>query len=112
MRLRLCPCGVVLDAKCSACNKCGRGKQRQRQGTTEAGYGWDWQQLQQRFIKEHPLCAECAKQDKATAAEEVHHIIPIADAPWLRLEWNNLMSLCVPCHRSIDEARRQTGGRS
>jgi 5-methylcytosine-specific restriction endonuclease McrA len=25
----------------------------------------------------------------------------------LRLEWNNLMALCVPCHRSIDEARRQ-----
>ena len=102
MRLKLCPCGAVMDARGKACDKCGRGKQRASVSTTQAGYGWDWQQLRNRFIKEHPLCAECTKQNIATAAEEVHHMISIAEAPWLRLEWNNLMALCVPCHRRIE----------
>jgi 5-methylcytosine-specific restriction endonuclease McrA len=106
MRLKLCPCGAVLDVRHRECERCGRGKQRASVSTTEAGYGWDWQQLRDRFIKEHPLCVACAKRGIATAAAEVHHIVPIAEAPWLRLEWNNLMALCVPCHRAIDHERR------
>jgi len=110
MKLKLCPCGAVLHANGKECERCGRGKQHAKHKTTDAGYGWDWQQLRARFIQEHPCCAECQRRGITTAASEVHHVIPIAEAPWLRLEWKNLMSLCVPCHRAIEQARRQAGG--
>jgi 5-methylcytosine-specific restriction protein A len=109
MKLKLCPCGAVLKAQGTDCGQCGRGKQKPQRNTTQAGYGWDWQQIRDRYIKEHPLCLECLTRGIATPADEVHHIVAIEDAPWLRLEWNNLMALCVPCHRAMDEARRQGG---
>ena len=107
MRLKLCPCGAVTDARGKSCDKCGRGKKRATQGTTKAGYDGAWKNLSVRYREEHPLCEQCAKSGIATPADEVHHIVPITEAPWLRLEWNNLMALCVPCHRSMDQARRQ-----
>ena len=106
MRMKLCRCGAAReDRKGVACGKCGAGKARPARSTKEAGYGWDWQQLSVRFRKEHPLCAECAKKGIATAAAEVHHIVPIREAPWLRLEVSNLVSLCVECHRRVDNER-------
>jgi 5-methylcytosine-specific restriction endonuclease McrA len=33
------------------------------------------------------------------AAEEVHHIVPICEAPHLRLDVKNLVALCKKCHR-------------
>jgi 5-methylcytosine-specific restriction endonuclease McrA len=107
MRLKLCRCGGVReDRQGSVCIKCGVGKSKPKQSTKDAGYGWDWQQLSVRFRKENPLCGECARHGIATAAEEVHHKVSIAESPWLRLEWSNLMSVCVPCHRRLDEQRR------
>ena len=107
MRYKLCRCGGVREDRAgSVCDKCSAGKGRP--GSTAAnGYGWDWQQISERFRKENPLCEECSKTGRATAAEEVHHIVPITEAPWLRLEWKNLMALCVDCHRRIDSERRQ-----
>ena len=108
MRLKLCRCGGVREDRLgSVCSKCGAGKSKPRQSTQEAGYGWDWRQLSERFRKENPLCEQCQTNGIATAAEEVHHKVSIAEAPWLRLEWSNLMALCVPCHRRLDEARRR-----
>jgi 5-methylcytosine-specific restriction endonuclease McrA len=106
MKLKLCPCGAVLNAKGKECERCGRGKQVASVKTTEAGYDGAWKRLSVRFRMENPLCEQCKKRGIATEASEVHHIVPIAEAPWLRLEWNNLMSLCVPCHRAIEQARR------
>lgn len=109
MRLRLCVCGGVVDEHASrSCSKCGRGKRRPKQTTTQAGYGFDWQQLSERYRREHPLCVQCEKQGIVTAADEVHHIVPITEAPWLRLEVSNLMALCVQCHRQMDRERRSS----
>ena len=111
MRLKLCRCGGVReDRQGSACSKCGAGKSKPKQTTQEAGYGWDWRKLSERYRAENPLCEQCQSNGVATAAEEVHHKVSIADAPWLRLEWSNLMAVCVPCHRRIDEARRRVSG--
>ena len=107
MRLKLCSCGNVVDGKSNGCERCGRGKKRARLGTTEAGYDYDWKKLSERYRKENPLCVVCAERGIATAAEEVHHVVPITEAPWLRLAVSNLMALCVVCHRLIEEERRQ-----
>jgi len=108
MRYKLCTCGAAIEDRAGVvCERCGRGRKRAKQKTAKAGYDWQWQQLSVRYRKENPLCAECAKQGIAMAAEEVHHIVPIGEAPWLRLSVGNLVGLCVPCHRRIDQARRE-----
>jgi 5-methylcytosine-specific restriction endonuclease McrA len=110
VRYKLCRCGGVREDRSGGkCSKCGAGVKRNARTTNDNGYGWDWQQLSMRYRKDHPLCAECAKTGRAVAAEEVHHIVPIDEAPWLRLSVSNLMALCVPCHRRMDQERRTVG---
>ncbi|WP_399262197.1 HNH endonuclease [Terriglobus aquaticus] len=41
-------------------------------------------------------------------ATDVHHIVPIRVAPWLRLVLSNLVSLCKECHSSITARRDST----
>jgi len=109
VRYKLCRCGGVKeDTKGGKCNRCSGGAKVGNDKTTASkGYGNDWRLLSERYRKQNPLCVECEKRGIATAAEEVHHIVPIEEAPWLRLEVKNLMALCVACHRAIDEARRR-----
>ena len=50
-------------------------------------------------VAQEPLCVECLASglaDRATA--EVDHIIPISEAPHLRLTRENLQGLCSVCH--------------
>jgi 5-methylcytosine-specific restriction endonuclease McrA len=46
------------------------------------------------------LCAICQNQGRTTLAQEVDHIVPFngKDDP-LRLDPQNLQSLCIPHHR-------------
>lgn len=45
------------------------------------------------------LCVHCLKVGRVTTATDCDHIVPIAIAPELRLELDNLQCLCRPCHR-------------
>ena len=62
-------------------------------------YGRTWKHIRDRYIKAHPLCARCAKDEKVTLAEEVHHIKPLAHGG--TNDEDNLMSLCKSCHSLI-----------
>ena len=42
-------------------------------------YNGAWPAIRRRFIAAHPLCEMCLREGRATAAEEVHHIVPLAD---------------------------------
>jgi 5-methylcytosine-specific restriction endonuclease McrA len=102
MRHKLCRCGGVReDRSGSVCTKCGAGTKHKSRSSTQYGYDRRWRLLSERIRNEQPLCEMCAKQGIATAATEVHHIIPIDEAPWLRLERSNLMCLCNACHKII-----------
>jgi len=59
-------------------------------------YGRAWKRIRDRKIKENPLCEECLKVGIIKAAEEVHHILPLADGG--TSERSNLISLCRSCH--------------
>lgn len=52
-----------------------------------------WTRLRRRFLRAHPSCASCGKP-----GEHVHHVIPRADNPELCYAWDNLRTLCRPCH--------------
>lgn len=100
MRYKLCRCGGVRqDCKGGSCDKCGAGKRcNKSMTTTERGYDGRWKALSVRVRAEQPLCEVCLAAGIVTPATEVHHKITVEDAPWLRLERSNLMSLCNACH--------------
>jgi len=63
--------------------------------TTQRGYGWDWQQISKLKRRQQPVCEVC----RDALAEDVDHIRPFkgVDDP-LRTAWDNLRSICRPCH--------------
>jgi 5-methylcytosine-specific restriction protein A len=76
----------------------------------ERGYDTAWEKLRANYIAEEPLCELCLKKNpvQVSSAEQVDHIIPfkgIHDP--LRLNWDNLQSVCVPCHRAKEARYRK-----
>ena len=103
-------CGVLVDGRDSRCDRHRRQVAREREGrrdsSTSRGYGSDWQRLRKRKLLTDPYCADCKSQGRATLAVEVDHIIRISERPNLRLDWNNLQSLCQSCHAAKSAAER------
>lgn len=65
-----------------------------------------WVKLRNRFIKEFPICRSCEKIGITTPGREVDHVIPIRIDSGKMLDWNNLQTLCVSCHRSKTSKER------
>jgi len=68
----------------------------------------DWRNCRRIKMANNPLCEECLKKGKLVEAEEVHHIIPIdTKQGWeLRLNLDNLESLCTECHNEKHKSRQ------
>lgn len=68
-----------------------------------------WRKMRDTYMHEHPLCEECLKKGKITAAEDVHH----KTSPFktgevnyrLLLDYNNLESVCKKCHQLIHNSK-------
>lgn len=68
---------------------------RNRQTTTERGYGWFWQQLRRLVLADEPLCRMCWEDGGLVVpAQEVDHI----DGDSHNNERDNLRPLCTACH--------------
>ena len=95
-------CGRLTDGR-----YCGEHKQTTekqynryfRDSDTNKRYGRAWKKLRARFLLRHPLCEQCKSEGRLTAAEEVHHILPLANGG--TNDEGNLMALCKSCHSSI-----------
>jgi len=74
----------------------------QRDPDTNKRYGRAWRRIRARFLLRHPLCEQCKSEGRLTAAEEVHHILPLADGG--TNDESNLMALCKSCHSKITAA--------
>ena len=59
-----------------------------------------WTQLSKAVRREEPLCRSCKSQGVFKAAEEVDHIVPVADGLTQRefFDRRNLQPLCRSCH--------------
>lgn len=85
-----------------------RREVRPRGNTTERGYGSDWQRLRGWYIKRNPLCEDPYKiHSQPTVASHVDHKKKIVDRPDLRLDPNNLQSLCEFCHNSLKQSEER-----
>jgi 5-methylcytosine-specific restriction protein A len=79
---------------------------RWRGSPASRGYDADWRRVRLEALeRDKHLCQDCLEREVLTLATEVHHKIPIEIAPELRLELDNLRSLCKPCHSAITATR-------
>ena len=82
---RLCWCGIkTKNVPCDKCKTKRRGEKR------SDDYDRPWRVLSERFRAEHPLCHDCWSSGREEPSRDVHHVIPIRDAPHRRLDVNNL----------------------
>ena len=70
-----------------------------RDPDTNKRYGRAWKKIRAHYIQAHPLCEQCEQEGRLTPAEEVHHILPLANGG--AHDDDNLMALCKSCHSSI-----------
>lgn len=72
----------------------------QRGTAAHRGYGFRWRRLRKMFLQAHPHCADPhgihEEEGQIVAATEVDHITPKERGG--RDAWDNLQSLCKPCH--------------
>jgi 5-methylcytosine-specific restriction endonuclease McrA len=87
-----------------------RGRRHdQRAPSSQRGYDREWSQLRNAYAQQYPLCEHCLKRSVITPMHEVDHIVPFSGlADPLRLAWDNLQSLCRPCHAT--KTAQQGGG--
>ena len=62
-------------------------------------YGRAWKRVRDRYMNAHPYCEKCFEEGRMVRADEVHHILPVAQGG--TNETSNLMSLCRGCHNKI-----------
>lgn len=72
---------------------------QERGSAASRGYDSRWERARKHFLREHPLCAECEKEDRVTAATVVDHIIPHkGDRALFWDSENNWQALCKTHH--------------
>ncbi len=70
----------------------------QRGTANERGYSSAWQRARYHFLMAHPLCAQCGRDGRLTAATVVDHIEPHKGDKQLFWQRANWQPLCKPCH--------------
>lgn len=81
------------------------GSAEPRDSAAARGYGRKWREARELFLKKHPLCAECSKHGRITAARVVDHIVPHRGDPVLFWDESNWQPLCdftsaYDCHNA------------
>ncbi|WP_377265007.1 HNH endonuclease signature motif containing protein [Rhizobium puerariae] len=97
---RLCQCGRPVPAgkRCVCKAEATVQYDRQRGSADKRGYDNAWRLFRMDRLAANPWCQSpgCANRSK-----EVHHIQSVRDRPDLRLDWQNTICLCKPCHSRI-----------
>lgn len=73
-----------------------------------------WKRVRSAYLSEHPYCERCLERGLIVPAEHVHHKAYIdtpekVNNPMLALNYDNLESLCEPCHSKEHNAHDQAG---
>ena len=69
-----------------------------RGSSTAQGYGQRWRRARARFLGAHPLCAQCQREGRVTAATVVDHKVPHRADAALFWDESNWQPLCGRCH--------------
>jgi 5-methylcytosine-specific restriction protein A len=69
-----------------------------------------WKRLRKFKVTENPICEVCAEKGITHVVEEVHHKIPFDINEInedLAYDYDNLISLCITCHKEAHEKLHQ-----
>ncbi len=102
-------CGRLTDGRyCDGHRQIAERQYNQylRDSDTNKRYGRAWKKTRARFLLRHPLCEQCRSEGRLTAAEEVHHILPLVSGG--TNDEGNLMALCKSCHSKITISSNNT----
>jgi len=69
-----------------------------RETATQRGYDGHWRRARALFLKKHPLCAGCLRENQLTPATVVDHIVPHRGDERLFWDEKNWQPLCKTCH--------------
>jgi 5-methylcytosine-specific restriction protein A len=76
-----------------------RPKAAEPRGNANArGYGHGWRKARLEWLAENPICRECERKGRTSAASVVDHVIPHRGDQRLFWSRRNWQSLCKPCH--------------
>ena len=64
----------------------------------QRGYNSEWRRARALFLADHPICEECKREGKASAATVVDHIVPHKGNKALFWDESNWQALCKHCH--------------
>lgn len=98
-------CRVLVRGSASRCPEHARAKESARGSSTSRGYDAEWRRLRGAHLSAHPMCSHPACDLIAT---DVDHVTPHRGDDRLRLDPDNLQSLCHGHHSSKTVA--QDGG--
>jgi 5-methylcytosine-specific restriction endonuclease McrA len=73
-------------------------KRLDRANATQRGYDRRWRNARLGYLRSHPFCVSCAKQDRYITANVVDHVIPHKGDQDLFWDTDNWQALCKPCH--------------
>lgn len=63
-----------------------------------------WERKRENILRRDSYeCRKCKRYGKTTAASMVHHIYPLDTNPSLKLNSDNLISLCNKCHEQMHD---------
>ena len=65
-----------------------------------------WRKLSRVYLRRHPLCCECEKENILTSSVHCDHIVPITKDKSKALKWENLQALCLSCHNKKSAIER------
>lgn len=93
-------CAVLVES--GYCEKHKKNTQVQydkHRGTAhQRGYDTRWRRYRESYLRSHPLCVKCYKDNRITIATVIDHIIPHKGDMVLFWDSNNHQPLCKQCH--------------
>jgi len=102
-------CASLVPYGTSYCEKHKLLHKVEARTTTEKGYNSKWKKSRTRYLKSHPLCVQCKKEEKFVKATVVDHVIPHRGDEILFWDEGNWQALCKHCHdvKTMTEDRYQ-----
>lgn len=103
--------GVVHGTRCSVCGErpssdARRESDRLRPSARTRGYTTRWEKVRLAYLREHPLCEECLRQGRVTAATVVHHKIAHEGNEQLFWDEHNWEARCRADHEATHGRRK------
>jgi 5-methylcytosine-specific restriction protein A len=95
-------CPMLVDSAHRRCEKHRIEEEKEinqgRGSASRRGYNARWRSARNRFLLNHPLCAECQKSGQITAATVVDHVVAHKGDQRLFWDESNWQALCKACH--------------